>query len=490
MLAKRRCFLSASCGDRLTKRSAVTFALGQYNTVMHTAGSDSRDSHADSAGDESPSPRGDPPVVSATAASAVDSQLDLQTEQTIRWNFWGLAFYQVILRIGWIFKTESIIMPAVLDSLGCGPAVRAWLPLCNRFGQSVPPLLLSHRVRGASRKKILLSVCSFCMAIAFLVLAACWRWTGGTGAWLPYMFIGIYAMFFLVTGIHQLCFGALQGKLVPVRRRGRLLMAASILGSSLACLIAALLLPRWLSGVGARFDLIFAFTGVCFLVASAVAITFDEFPDNFGRPATTLAKILDGARQVWRQSANTRRLAIVAALFGSSVILFPHYQAMARERLGLTFENMMLWVVIQNAGTAMFSFLVGPLADRRGNRIVLLVILAIIGATPLLAVGVSHTGSVWGARMYPLVFLFVGLTPNVFRTFNNYTLEISKPSDHPRFLSTISLFIAGPAILSPLAGLAIAKIGLDPVFVGASLLMFLAWLMAFGLNEPRTIDEV
>ena len=62
------------------------------------------------------------------------------------------------------------------------------------------------------------------------------------------------------------------------------------------------------------------------------------------------------------------RLAVVGSLFGVSVVLFPHYQAIARERLGLTFENMMVWVVVQNAGTALFSFIVGPLADRRGNR--------------------------------------------------------------------------------------------------------------------------
>ncbi len=457
---------------------------------MHTAGSDPQDSPAGSEPDDSPASSADDGSPNSSrpntcAAYKPASGIDLQTEQTHRWNFWGLVVYQVTLRIGWIFKTESIIMPAVLDSLGCGPAVRAWLPLCNRFGQSIPPLLLAHRVRGAAQKKLFLAACALLMAISFLVLSACWRWTEGKGRWLPYMFIGIYALFFLVTGIHQLCFGALQGKLVPVRRRGRLLIAASIIGSALACLIAALLLPHWLSPLGARFDLIFAFTGVCFLVSSVVALTFDEFRDNFGTPATTLAKILDGARKVWRQSANTRRLAIVGALFGSSVILFPHYQAVARERLGLSFENMMIWVVIQNAGTAMFSFLVGPLADRKGNRMVLLFVLALIGATPLLAIGVSYAGPVWGARVFPLVFLLVGLTPNVFRTFNNYTLEISEPSDHPRFLSTISLFIAGPAVLSPVAGLIIGHVGIDAVFVTASILIFIAWLMAFRLKEPR-----
>ena len=56
-------------------------------------------------------------------------------------NFLLVSAYQIILRIGWIFKTESIIMPAVLDVIG-GGWLAAWLlPMLNRFGQSVPALV-------------------------------------------------------------------------------------------------------------------------------------------------------------------------------------------------------------------------------------------------------------------------------------------------------------------------------------------------------------
>ena len=40
-------------------------------------------------------------------------------------NFLVLALYQIVMRIGWIFKTESIVMPAVLDTItGGGPPGR------------------------------------------------------------------------------------------------------------------------------------------------------------------------------------------------------------------------------------------------------------------------------------------------------------------------------------------------------------------------------
>ncbi len=193
---------------------------------------------------------------------------------------------------------------------------------------------------------------------------------------------------------------------------------------------------------------------------------------------------LGEAREALRSNRDLRRLAAVGALFGMSILLFPHYQAIARERLGLTYENMMLWVVLQNAGTAMFSFLIGPMADKRGNRRVLLVVMSIVSLSPVLAIALSYSGD-WGARLYPIVFLSIGLTPNVFRTFNNYTLELCGPADHPRFLSTISLFIAGPAFASPLVGYLIRFVGMDVVFGLVTVLLFIGWAYAFGLREPR-----
>ena len=49
-----------------------------------------------------------------------------------------------------------------------------------------------------------------------------------------------------------------------------------------------------------------------------------------------------------------------------------------------------------------------------------------------------------------LVLNVVGLTPVAQKTFNNYTLDITKPEHHPRYLSTLSLSMALPILVSPL----------------------------------------
>ncbi len=54
---------------------------------------------------------------------AVDIQQQ-NVEQRDRRNFVVLVLHQALMRIGWIFKTESVMMPLVLDTLHGGAWIR------------------------------------------------------------------------------------------------------------------------------------------------------------------------------------------------------------------------------------------------------------------------------------------------------------------------------------------------------------------------------
>ena len=86
---------------------------------------------------------------------------------------------------------------------------------------------------------------------------------------------------------------------------------------------------------------------------------------------------------------------------------------------------------------------------------------------------------------YMFVFVLVGLTPVTIRTLNNYTLEICEPADHPKYLSTLSLCVALPIFLAPLAGLLVDAVGFNLVFLAVAVLLVISWLLTFTLSEPR-----
>ena len=396
-----------------------------------------------------------------------------------------MVVYQIVMRTGWIFKTESSIMPAVVDALDGGAWVRGWLPLLNRFGQSVPPLLMARRIKNLPKKKHAFIATTTSMAVIFACLTAIWIIPGldkSPSAALIYLVL--YGLFFAAIGINGLSYNTIQGKLIRVTRRGRLLMIADTVGATSAVLCALLLLPRWLHADYADFRYIFGFSTLLFAVASIMAWLLKEQRDNYHEPRTPLLAPFAGAWETLRRDANFRRLCIVSALFSSSLVLFPHYQALASEKLGLGFEYLVWWVVAQNIGTAIFSILTGPLADRFGNRSSLRVLTLAICAAPQLAVFLGVAPAL-GKQYFAAVFLLIGMTPVAQKTFNNYTLEIANQEDHPKYLSTLSLCMAGPIFLSPLVGGMIELVGFEMVYHFITLLLVIGSLLSLGLQEPR-----
>lgn len=421
-----------------------------------------------------------------------DTSVEASLAQEPR-NFAMLAVFQILTRVGWIFKTETIIVPAVLDILGGSAWLRGCLPMLNRLGLSIPPVLMARRVNVARRKKYGLFLFTLGMAAAILLLASMWwipsvasastDWQSATSR-APAMFLTLYGTFFACTGLHQLIYQTLQGKLVHTTRRGRLLGFSNLMGSIAAIAAAWWLLPGWLGAHPPRVDAIFGFAGICFIGAAVSSLMLAERADDYDEPSEGLKQKLAASFSAVRENRNFRRLCLAAMLSGSSIILFPHYQALGRERLHLDFADLVLWVVVQNIGTAAFSLLAGSIADWRGNRVVLRLSLLLIVLLPLAALALAHGGEL-GRSYFFLVFAFLGLTPVTLRLLNNYTLEICPPSDHPRFLSTLNLCQAGPAFLAPGVGAAIDATSLETVFLGVAAVNAVGWLLTLRLDEPR-----
>src|SRR5688572_2949448 len=63
-----------------------------------------------------------------------------------------LAAFHVLLRIGWIFKTETVIMPDFLDAIAGAGWIRGLLPVLSRVGQSVPPLCFAETLQRSPSK--------------------------------------------------------------------------------------------------------------------------------------------------------------------------------------------------------------------------------------------------------------------------------------------------------------------------------------------------
>ena len=402
-------------------------------------------------------------------------------------NFFAITIYQVLLRVGWIFKTESVIIPAALDSIGGVGWVRGCLPMLNRIGQSLPTLLVWPLIKNARQQKRWLWVTTSLMGLLFCTLACLWWWElDSLGQWTQLIFLVVYALFFVAVGINQLSLSSLIGKLIRADLRGRLMLAANLFGCVFSIAAAWWVLRGWLAKSDAHFGAIFATSGLLFLLAAASALLIDEpsaerARDNPYRFSRTIKDVCNTILV----DRHFRTLLIISSLFGLSMTLMPHYQSLGRSRLQLGFSDLLPWLIIQNLGVAVFSIPVGWLADRWGNRAALRCVLLFLMLAPILALFFSTSES-WGRTGFMGVFFLLGLMPVTMRILANYSLEFTSQLNQPRYLVTQSLAMGLPVIFtSALMGLLVDELGYDLVFGGVAVCVISAWLLTFCLHEPR-----
>ena len=165
--------------------------------------------------------------------------------------------------------------------------------------------------------------------------------------------------------------------------------------------------------------------------------------------------------------------------------LFPHYQAFARDRLGLGGLHMVYWIVVQNMSIGFLSLLLGSLADRKGYRVCLQLVIVGSAFAPALAMALASVGPRFGAQWFWLVFVGLGFIPLGYRIMSNYTLEIGPTRLHPQYLSIASLAASLPFLMSPLVGWLIDLSGYDSVFLMSIVVLIVAVGLSLRLEEPR-----
>jgi predicted MFS family arabinose efflux permease len=337
------------------------------------------------------------------------------------------------------------------------------------------------------------------MAACFAILATAWTpLENRRPDLLALLFLVVYASFSSCNGFNQLVVAALQGKLIAPGNRGRAMLVSVSLGSVLAIGAALLWLGRWL-GEANGFPKIFAATATFFGLAALVPPFLDEPREPDVRPSGhplersvspgwlgVCRQAVDGWRNTLTADRNLVRLAVVAACFSAVLMLFPHYQAFARDRLGSRIGSLLTWVVVQNAATGAASLVVGPLSDRRGTRLLLIWLVALSSSTPLLVTALARLPQAFAVDWFWLVYVPLGLNPLSLRLFTNYALELAPVAgEHPRYVSIVGAALAAPFVLSPLVGLAVERLGFEPVFVIGAVVIAVGAIVAVGLPEPR-----
>jgi len=167
----------------------------------------------------------------------------LEKTRPVKRNFILLVLNFTFWRIGWIFKTESVIMPGFVLSLTNSGTVRGLLPLASRIGSSIPQFFVAHWISSKPLKKWVFTGVSLIAAFPWAMLVLLLKMAPGENTLLLSGFIFFY---WINWRCIRLLNGIVQGKLIPALMRGKLAGISSFLGCAIAALVAYIFMPGWL----------------------------------------------------------------------------------------------------------------------------------------------------------------------------------------------------------------------------------------------------
>lgn len=231
-----------------------------------------------------------------------------------------------------------------------------------------------------------------------------------------------------------------------------------------------------------NYSLIFALSAVTLAVAFTGFALIREPVYPVQRQSESLAALLRRAITLVHVNPNFRRFLASRAILGLGIGLAPFYMVHARQSLDFDAGSIGIFLAAQMAGAALSNILWAWLADKYGNKPVIVGTTASAGLVPVLALLLPDLLPM----AYALVFVLLGAMLSGLRIgYNNFILEMASPEMRATCVALQNTLIA-PVTLFPLAaGFLIQELSFLLVFGGEIILLGLGLLISLRLLDPR-----
>jgi MFS family permease len=294
--------------------------------------------------------------------------------------------------------------------------------------------------------------------------------------WILYAFVG---------GIVAAPYNDIVARAVPSERRSRLLAVRFFGGGVLALGVAALAHRALAATDGISFTTGYAvifLLGAVLLVISAAAFSTAVEPPAPPSPAQSgFRDFLTAGLHVFRQDRRFRRFLAAQWLGGAAAMALPFYILQPGRTAGAEAADVALLLAAQTIGSLLSTPLWGWWGDRHGKLNLLLLVAALRGGAPALALawlalGMQdrETALLW----FGLVFFLLGAIGNggIIAQLG-YLMEISPDNRRPAYSGYFNMLVAPAALLPLLAAVLVEIFSFATLFgvsLAAALLHFLA----------------
>jgi predicted MFS family arabinose efflux permease len=299
----------------------------------------------------------------------------------------------------------------------------------------------------------------------------------------------------LAAGPAGLTFFDIVAKTIPARRRGRLFASRLFIGGVLA-LGSSWVVKEVLGHPNLPFPrdiaLLVALYSVLLIPAFATFIAVREPPAATGNEPVALKEQLRRAGRLLQENGIYRRYVVIRMLLALTGVALPFYGVYAKDVLGAEASMAGIYAAVSTGARLLSNLAWGAISDRKGNRLVMRLLIVGRGLTVLLAlalVGVVvllNPKGVWLPYLaLPLFFLDGAMFPAGVLAGSNFVLELAPESERPICLGLTNTLSGVVTLFSALGGLLVDWLGFAGLFATALVLCVMGLVLTAGLPEPR-----
>jgi MFS family permease len=313
-------------------------------------------------------------------------------------------------------------------------------------------------------------------------------------------FFVLYAIAQLAAGPAGLSFFDIVAKTVPAHRRGSLFATRMFAGGILA-LGASWIVNIVLDHPSLPFPndiaLLLSLFSVMLIPAFATFLAVREPPGASIAERVGIRRQLQRAGHILKKDPVYRTYTTIRLLIALTGIALPFYSVYAKNVLGAEASMAGIYAATVTGAKLLSNPILGWISDRKGNRLVLRLLIGGRGLTLLMAlvlVGLVSLLQLEGSWLpylaLPLFLLDGMLFPAGIMAGSNFLMELVPEAERAIYVGLTNTLSGIVTLLSVLGGLLVDLLGFAGLFAAALALCVVGLMLSAKLPEPRQNAQI
>ena len=409
-----------------------------------------------------------------------------------RRNFTAGLIHGIFFQASAALSSIHTVLPSLVAVLTPAASAVGLLASMQNIGRVIPQLYTAYIVDGMKRRKpLLVGIISFRVLSFALLAGLVYRYGISKPTVVLVALLSLFATFSIFGGMGSVVYADIFSRAIPARRRGRFAGSKQLIGYTLAVLagyfVKQILGNSEHSPYPINFTIILGASAATLSIALLGFLMLKEPPTPERRVLQQRSDLLKTSWRLFKSSRSMQALLVVQSLIMLTLSVAPFFVIHAKQDLKIPLGTVGIYLSLQMAGAALSNILWAWLADRFGNRIVILgAALAVMLASALAWLTPASLGWLYGG-----VFLLLGSAISGTQVgFQNIILEMADDVARPVCVAIRNTALLPIAIAPLLVGLSRHWLSYPTIFALAAGLSLAAILLGLSmLPEPRHHPE-